>query len=147
MLNSLIYRFFTLCFIASTFLDVSVMGGLAFADFEKDLSIGIQSLAILLASIAIPLYLLWRNIVTLPSDRALLPASSSPSQAWAMGLTMLFVWAGSLLSLAWLISTTALAAGVESPLIVDLGGAYLTGTLKTIAVPIIFAVELQAARR
>ena len=123
------------------------MGGLAVDNFERDLSVAVQSVAILVASLAIPLYLLWRNIVTLPSDRALLPVSRSPSQAWAMGVTMLFVWAGSLLGLAWLVSTVAVAAGIDSPLLVSLGGAYLTGTLKTIAVPIIFAVELQAARR
>jgi hypothetical protein len=59
---------------------------------------------------------------------------------------MAFVWLGSGLAIAWLASVALLAAGVDSPILRTLGDAYLTGTLKIVAVPIVFAVELMAAR-
>lgn len=144
--NSLIYRFFTLCFVASSFLDVASMTSIARHSFERDPYGASQGILIMLATAAIPLYLLWRNLSTLPSDRSLLPTPTSPSGAWSLGLAMAFVWLGSLVAIAWLASTTLLAAGVDSPLLNSLGGAYLTGTLKIVAVPVIFAVELMAAR-
>ncbi len=145
-LNSLIYRFFTLCFVASSFLDVTAMVSVARHSFDRDPVGASQGIIIMLATAAIPLYLLWRNLVTLPSDRSLLPAPNSPSAAWGLGLAMAFVWLGSGLAIAWLASVALLAAGVDSPILRTLGDAYLTGTLKIVAVPIVFAVELMAAR-
>ena len=145
-LNSLIYRFFTLCFVASSSLDVASMSSVAQHSFNRDPVGASQGIVIMLASAVIPLYLLWRNLATLPSDRRLLPTPSSPSGAWSLGVAMVFVWLGSIVALAWLASTTLLAAGIESEFLSNLGGSYLTGTLKTVAVPIIFVVELMAAR-
>lgn len=145
-LNSLVYRLFTLCYIASSFLDVASMVSVARHSFERDPIGASQGICIMLATLAIPLYMLWRNLVTLPSDRSLLPTPTSPSAAWGLGLAMAFVWLGSLVAIAWLASTTLLAAGVDTQFLRTLGGAYLTGTLKIVAVPIIFAVEIMAAR-
>lgn len=145
-LNSLIYRFFTGCFIASSSLDVVAMVSVARRSFDRDPYGTSQGIIIMLAMAAIPVYLLWRNLVTLPSDRSLLPTPNSPSAAWGLGLAMAFVWLGSLVAIAWLASLALLAAGVDSQFLRTLGGAYLTGTLKIVAVPIIFAVELMAAR-
>jgi hypothetical protein len=145
-LNSLIYRFFTLSFVASSGLDVASMVSVARHSFDRDPYGASQGIIILLATVAIPIYLLWRNLVTLPSDRSLLPSPTSPSRAWGLGLAMAFVWLGSLVALAWLASIALLAAGVDSKFLSTLGGAYLTGTLKIVAVPIIFAVELMTAR-
>ena len=114
--------------------------------FERDPVAASQGIIIMLATVAIPVYLLWRNLTTLPSDRSLLPKPNSPSAAWGLGLAMAFVWLGSLVAIAWLASTALLAAGVDSKLLRELGNSYLTGTLKIVAVPIIFAVELMAAR-
>ena len=114
--------------------------------FERDPVAASQGIILMLATVAMPIYLLWRNLATLPSDRSLLPRPNSPSAAWGLGLAMAFVWLGSLVAIAWLASTALLAAGVDSQLLRELGDAYLTGTLKIVAVPIIFAVELMAVR-
>jgi hypothetical protein len=146
MLNNLAYRFFTLAFIATSFLDVSAMADLSLRSFDREPWIAAQSLSILVASLIIPLYLLWRNVTTLSGGKSILPNPNTPGRGWLLWLAMVFVWLGCVLALAWLGSTLALAAGVDSPLAAELRAAYLTGTIKTVAVPIIFAVELLNAR-
>lgn len=146
-LNSFAYRFFTLCFVASSFLDVAAMWDVSSRGFDRDPWGTSQGLMIMVATAAIPLYILWRNLVTLPSDKSLLPNPDSPSRAWSLGLAMVFVWLGSLLSVAWLLSLIDQAFELDVKILAPLGGAYLTGTIKVIAVPIIFAVELMTSRR
>lgn len=146
MLNRIVYRFFTLCFIASSFLDAVAMADLNLRHFDRAPWLAAQSMSIFIAGLIIPLYLLWRNLSTLARGRSILPDPRSSGGRWSMELAMIFVWLGSLLAAAWLISTVLLAAGVESALLERLGAAYLTGTLKLIAVPVIFCVELLVAR-
>ncbi len=145
-LNSISYRFFTLCFVASSSIDLAAMMDVSTRSLERDPWGASQGILIMLASAAIPAYILWRNLVTLPSDRSLLPSPNSPSRAWALGLAMLFVWLGTLLAAAWLLSLIALAFDLQADFLEAIGGAYLTGTINVIAPPIIFAVELMAIR-
>lgn len=146
MLNNLAYRFFTLAFIATSFVDVAAMADLSLREFEKEPLIAAQSLSILVASMIIPLYLLWRNLTTLSAHRSMLPQPNTPARGWALWLALVFVWLGSILALAWMISTVMLAAGSHSAFARELGAAYLTGTIKVIAIPIVFAVEILNAR-
>jgi len=146
MLNNLAYRFFTLSFIAVSFIDVVAMADLSLRSFEREPVVAAQNLSILIASTVIPLYLLWRNLTTLSARRSILPKPDTPARGWLLWLAMGFVWLGSLLALAWLTSTVLLAAGSHSALARAVGAAYLSGTIKVIAIPIIFAVELLHAR-
>jgi hypothetical protein len=145
-LNSISYRFFTLCFVASSLMDLAAMMDVSTRSFDRDPWAASQGMLIMIASAAIPLYVLWRNLTTLPSDRSLLPAPRSPSQAWALGLAMLFVWLGSLIAGAWLLSLIAMAFDLQADFVDVIREAYLTGTINVIGPPIIFAVELMALR-
>jgi len=146
MLNRIVYRFFTLCFIAASFLDAAAMADLSMRGFDREPWVTLQSASILIGSLVIPLYLLWRNLSTLPSGRSILPDPRSSGGRWGLELAMVFVWLGSLVAGAWLLSLLPEGFGGDSRLLGALGGAYLTGTLKVIAIPIIFAVEILATR-